>query len=83
MRRSRFDVFAAQLLAQLEITHLVSLRPETSLVEDLCLDSLQLYELIAIIERMCAAPLPPEPPMLRTLGDAYAYYSDLSGVGVT
>ncbi|MDQ3096092.1 MAG: acyl carrier protein [Actinomycetota bacterium] len=49
--------------------------PYDNLQDELGVDSLQVYELIVIVEGLACTFLPPaETPQLRTLADAYDYY---------
>lgn len=51
-------------------------QPTVSLVDELAIDSIQVYELMVISEGLagCLFP-PPDLPTLLTLGDVYEYYT--------
>ena len=49
--------------------------PYDSLLDDLGIDSIQVYELIVLVEVLAGCDVPPPAiPEVRTLADAYDYY---------
>jgi acyl carrier protein len=73
-----FDVFVTRLSLHLRVDFPDGAGRDTSLYEDLGLDSLQAFELLIIIEGLAEAMVAPlDIPALYTLGDAFAYYEDL------
>jgi acyl carrier protein len=73
-----FDEFVAQLRLGFSGPIPDPVDRDTSLYDDLKLDSLQAFELIIVVETLAESLAPlPEMPELYTLGDAFAYYEDL------
>lgn len=68
------DVFARWLLAELHAGNVDAVASDR-LVEDLGLDSLQVYACTVVVERAARLTAPPSsPPVLATIADAFAYY---------
>lgn len=75
MKPKGFDAFAADVARHFGIEG-VALSNETQFVDDLAMDSLQLFELVVLIEDMIGALLPQDLlDEIRTLGDADHWYT--------
>lgn len=73
-----FPEFAARLSALLGVEAAAAARPEDSLYDVWCLDSLQAFQLIILTEALaeCDVP-PPMVPQMFTVGDAYGNFKSL------
>jgi acyl carrier protein len=71
----KFSEFSEKVAAELDMSFPVGVKPESRLIEDLSLDSLQMIELVGVICEVSESSLPPElVPSLETLGDSYNLY---------
>lgn len=69
-----FESYTSQLLAALDI-HWEDEAHAGTLLEDVGMDSMDLFELVVFTERIAGLEIPPDQiPDLMTLGDAYNYY---------
>jgi acyl carrier protein len=69
------DQLVGQIEAALDISVPRPVTAELGLVDDLGLDSFQVFELMIIVETLADCLLAPEdPPILITLGDVHEYY---------
>ncbi len=75
-----FDVYALRVSAFFEIGDL-EISYDAELVNDLGLDSIQFFQLLIATESWAEAIVVNEFPDLRTVGDAYDYYTRLCAAG--
>jgi acyl carrier protein len=78
MSESSFEQFVSRLrgLWRVEIPDQVT--PDTSLFDDLAIDSIQAFELLIIIESVADCMVPPvEVPEMYTLADTFDYFCEL------
>jgi acyl carrier protein len=76
-----FEAYARKLLEMLGIDEFGPelLQPGASLVEDIGLDSMQVFQVMIFSEALADALVPPDfPPLLFSLHDAYQYYVDMA-----
>ena len=70
-----FQDFSRSLFSSLALPEPPSIRVDSDLFGEICLDSLQAFEMLIHIEALADLTEPPEKlPMIFTLGDAYEYY---------
>lgn len=77
-----FERYCGKILEMLDIPAQPGLTRESTLEEDLGIDSLQLLEMVIISEQLAGRADPSaHVPAISTLGDVYAYYSMRLGEG--
>ncbi len=78
LRHLELGPFARRVAGLLEIEIEADVNPYDHLVDDWGIDSLQVFQVLVIVEAMAGAMVPPpEVPDLQTVGDAYDYYRAL------
>jgi acyl carrier protein len=73
-----FDEFVQRIGALLDVEILEPINPESSLYDDIGLDSFQAFQLLIVVESLADCTVPPiDIPELFTLADAFEYYQEL------